>query len=169
MRLKKFYFKKINSTNNKAHIQIRKGAKNGIILAEFQTKGKGQRGNKWISFDGNLFMSIFFMIGNKISLNKITKINCLIVQKCIQKFTDIVPRYTPMGSINCYKIIFSFYEFENGSLVGGLSVSQEYPGFKGSGYVEFPETTGNGIFIGLRIYIFQLAELTLLEYTILVT
>ena len=39
------------------------------------------------------------------------------------------------------------YEFENGSLVGGLSVSQEYPGFKGSGYVEFPETVGNGIFI----------------------
>ena len=39
------------------------------------------------------------------------------------------------------------YEFENGSLVGGLSVSQEYAGFKGSGYVEFPETVGNGIFI----------------------
>jgi hypothetical protein len=39
------------------------------------------------------------------------------------------------------------YEFENGSLVGGLSVSQEYPGFKGSGYVEFPEAVGNGIFI----------------------
>ena len=88
MRLKKFYYKKINSTNNKAHIQIRKGAENGIILAEFQTKGKGQRGNKWISFDGNLFMSIFFVIRNQISLNKITKINCLIVQKCVQKFTD---------------------------------------------------------------------------------
>ena len=39
------------------------------------------------------------------------------------------------------------YEFENGSLVGGLTVSQQYPGFKGSGYVEFPETTGNGTFI----------------------
>ena len=90
MRLKKFYYKKINSTNNKAHIQIRKGAENGIILAEFQTKGKGQRGNKWISFDGNLFMSIFFVIGNQISLNKITKINCLIVQKCVQKPNDIL-------------------------------------------------------------------------------
>ena len=88
MRLKKFYYKKINSTNNKALMQIKKGYEKGIILAEFQTKGKGQSGNKWISFDGNLFMSIFFMIGNQISLNKITKINCLIVQKCIQKFTD---------------------------------------------------------------------------------
>ena len=89
MRLKKFYYKKINSTNNKAHIQIRKGAENGIILAEFQTKGKGQRGNKWISFDGNLFMSIFFVIGNQISLNKITKINCLIVQKCYKNLLII--------------------------------------------------------------------------------
>ena len=39
------------------------------------------------------------------------------------------------------------YEFENVNLVGGLSVSQEYAGFKGSGYVKFPENTGNGIFI----------------------
>ena len=67
---------------------IKKGHEKGIILAEFQTKGKGQRGNKWISFSGNLFMSVFFVIGNQTSLNKITKINCLIVQKCLQKFTD---------------------------------------------------------------------------------
>ena len=39
------------------------------------------------------------------------------------------------------------YEFENGNLVGELSVSQGYAGFKGRGYVKFPEDTGNGIFI----------------------
>ena len=88
MKFKKFYYKKIKSTNDKALKHIRKGYEKGIILAEFQTKGKGQRGNKWISFKGNLFMSIFFEIKNQISLNKITKINCLIVQKCLQKFTD---------------------------------------------------------------------------------
>ena len=88
MRLKKFYYKKIKSTNNKALMHIKKGREKGIILAEFQTIGKGQRGNKWISFKGNLFMSVFFKIGNQISLNKITKINCMIVQKCLQKFTN---------------------------------------------------------------------------------
>ena len=88
MRLKKFYYKKIKSTNNKALMHIKKGREKGIILAEFQTMGKGQRGNKWISFKGNLFMSVFFKIGNQISLNKITKINCMIVQKCLQKFTN---------------------------------------------------------------------------------
>ena len=88
MRLKKFYYKKIKSTNNKALVHIKNGYEKGIILAEFQTKGKGQRGSKWISFSGNLFMSVFFVIGNQISLNKITKKNCLIVQKCLQKLTD---------------------------------------------------------------------------------
>ena len=88
MKLKKFFFKKIKSTNDKALMLISKGDKKGIILAEFQTKGKGQRGNKWISCKGNLFMSVFFGIQNKISLNKITKINNSIVQNCLQNFTD---------------------------------------------------------------------------------
>jgi endoglucanase len=39
------------------------------------------------------------------------------------------------------------YEFENGSLYNGLEVNERYPGFKGNGYVKFPETIGNGIFI----------------------
>ncbi len=88
MRLKKFYYKKIKSTNDKALMHIKKGFEKGVVLAEFQTKGKGQRGNKWISFSGNLFMSVFFVIGDQISLNKITKINCLIVQNAY-KTTDI--------------------------------------------------------------------------------
>lgn len=88
MKIKKFYYKKIKSTNDKAFMHIRKGDEKGIILAEFQTNGKGRRGNKWISFKGNLFMSVFFEIQNQTCLNKITKINCLIVQKCLQKFTD---------------------------------------------------------------------------------
>ena len=39
------------------------------------------------------------------------------------------------------------YEFENGSLYNGLEVNGQYPGFMGNGYVKFPETIGNGIFI----------------------
>ena len=65
--------------------------------------------------------------------------------------------YGPNGTVNNpstrnfdpdpVEALVGHYEFENGSLVGGLTVSQQYPGFKGSGYVEFPETTGNGTFI----------------------
>ena len=62
MNLKKFLFKKVKSTNNTAIRLIRYGNDNGIVSSETQTKGKGQRANKWISNKGNLFISIFFKI-----------------------------------------------------------------------------------------------------------
>ena len=61
MKLKRFLFKKVKSTNNTAIRLINRGNDNGIISAEIQTKGKGQRTNKWISNKGNLFISLFFM------------------------------------------------------------------------------------------------------------
>ena len=63
MKLKKFNFKTVNSTNDLA-IQIIKKTNNksGIIIAEKQKKGRGQYGKKWTSFKGNLFVSIFFKI-----------------------------------------------------------------------------------------------------------
>ena len=83
MKLKKFLFKKVKSTNNTALRLIRHGNDNGIISSETQTKGKGQRKNKWISNKGNLFISIFFQINNKFSLKKITTINLSILKKII--------------------------------------------------------------------------------------
>ena len=88
MKFKKFYYKKIKSTNDKALKHISKGYEKGIVLTDAQTKGKGQRGKYWISLKGNLFMSVFFEIKNKISLKKITKINCYIVRDSLQKLTD---------------------------------------------------------------------------------
>ena len=73
MKLKKFFFKKVKSTNNTAMRLIRSGTKNGVISSEIQTKGKGQRGNNWISKKGNLFLTIFFQVDNNLSLKKITQ------------------------------------------------------------------------------------------------
>ena len=83
MKLKKFNFKKVKSTNNTAIRLIRNGIDNGVVSAEVQTKGKGQRGNKWISKKGNLFISIFFKDNSKLSLKKITSINLSILKKII--------------------------------------------------------------------------------------
>ncbi len=83
MKLKKFNFKKIKSTNNTAIRLIRRGIDNGVISADVQTNGKGQRGNKWISKKGNLFISIFFKVNSKLSLKKITTINLSILKKII--------------------------------------------------------------------------------------
>jgi len=83
MKLKKFNFKKVKSTNNTAIRLIRRGIDSGIVSADVQTKGKGQRGNKWISKKGNLFISIFFKVNSKLSLKKITTINLSILKKII--------------------------------------------------------------------------------------
>ena len=85
MKLKKFNFKTINSTNNLA-IKIIKNSNNksGIVIAEKQKKGKGQHGKKWASYKGNLLVSIFFEIDRfNFSLKKLTKINCLLVKKIL--------------------------------------------------------------------------------------
>jgi BirA family biotin operon repressor/biotin-[acetyl-CoA-carboxylase] ligase len=88
MKLKKFNFKIINNTNDLA-IKIIKSTNNksGFVIAEKQEKGKGQYGKKWISYKGNLFVSIFFPIdGIKLSLKELTKVNCLLVRKLLSFF-----------------------------------------------------------------------------------
>ena len=88
MRFKKFKFKKVNSTNNTA-IRIIKNSnlKFGMVTADTQLSGKGQYGKKWISNKGNLFVSFFHEMKNiNISLSTLTKINCLLVKKTIEKY-----------------------------------------------------------------------------------
>ena len=88
MKFKKFKFKSVKSTNDTA-IRIIKNSKveYGMVISEMQNKGRGQYGKKWVSYKGNLFVSFFYNLKNfKISLNKLTKINCLIVKKCISEY-----------------------------------------------------------------------------------
>lgn len=88
MKLKKFNFKVVNSTNDLA-IRIIKNTNNksGIVIAKKQKNGRGQYGKKWTSYNGNLFVSIFFSIDKiNISLKKLTTINCLLVKKLLSKF-----------------------------------------------------------------------------------
>ena len=87
MKFKKYFFKKVKSTNNTALKLIKNGKLNGAIISEIQSKGRGQRSNKWISKKGNLFMTIFFEISNKLTLKKITQLNLSIIKKIILKIT----------------------------------------------------------------------------------
>jgi len=108
MKLKKFNFKIINSTNDLA-IQIIKNTNNksGIVIAEKQKKGRGQYGKKWISFKGNLFVSIFFQLNKvKLSLKDMTKVNCFLVKKLLSNFYKgkIVIKYPNDLIVNNMKI-----------------------------------------------------------------
>ena len=87
MKLKKYQYKKVKSTNDVAIKKIKSGIRRGIVLAEIQTKGRGQYGKKWISFKGNLLMSVFFEINNSTLIKNITYKNCEIIRKSMQKFT----------------------------------------------------------------------------------
>jgi len=85
MKFKIFKFKKVLSTNNSA-IRIIKSSNTdyGMIVANEQKKGRGQYGKKWISYNGNLFVSFFYKLDHlTVSLKQITKINCLLVRKLL--------------------------------------------------------------------------------------
>ncbi len=87
MKFKKFKFKNVKSTNDTAIKLVKyKNCKSGMVIAETQSKGKGQYGKKWISYKGNLFVSFFHELTSSLSISKITKINCLLVKKLISKY-----------------------------------------------------------------------------------
>tara|TARA_B100001121_G_scaffold278192_1_gene268621 strand:- start:4998 stop:5528 length:531 start_codon:yes stop_codon:yes gene_type:complete len=88
MKFKIFRFKKVESTNNTA-IRIIKNSNiaYGMIIADKQKKGRGQYGKKWISYNGNLFISFFYEFDHlSVSFKQITKINCLSVKKLLSLY-----------------------------------------------------------------------------------
>ncbi len=89
MKIKKFFYKKVNNTNDLAIKIIKRGYNSGIIIAEEQKKGRGQYGRKWLSFKGNLFLSVFFKINKKKSLNQIIQFNRNIIKKVLSSLFKI--------------------------------------------------------------------------------
>ena len=88
MKFKKFKFKKVKNTNNTA-IRIIKDSnyKYGMVVSDTQTMGKGQYGKKWISYKGNLFVSLFYELKYiNLSIENLTKINCLLVKKLLTNY-----------------------------------------------------------------------------------
>ena len=88
MKLEFFQFKKVTSTNDVAIKLIKKKKKEkGFIIANEQTRGRGARGKKWISKEGNLFGSIFFKLKNNYPpFNEFSIINPVIISKVIKDF-----------------------------------------------------------------------------------
>ncbi len=88
MKLKIYSYKGVKSTNDTAIRLIKQNIKQGIVTSDLQTNGKGQRGKKWVSRRGNLFISIFFPISESLNLKKITFSNLKIIKNILKK---IVP------------------------------------------------------------------------------
>ena len=91
MKLKSLKFKSVKSTNDVAHMLIKKkNNKPTIILSYKQTKGRGTMGKKWISKKGNLFLTIFFDISKKkIDFKKFAVLNAYLLKSIlIRKFSN---------------------------------------------------------------------------------
>ena len=88
MIIKSFNYKFVNSTNDIAINLIKqKNIKAGFVLAEKQKKGRGQRGKKWISYKGNLFITIFFSLEKiNLTLKQLTKTNTKLIIKLISQY-----------------------------------------------------------------------------------
>tara|TARA_B100000959_G_scaffold250929_1_gene279784 strand:+ start:1449 stop:2033 length:585 start_codon:yes stop_codon:yes gene_type:complete len=88
MRFEIFRFPSVSSTNDVAISLIKKEKKiSGCVYAETQTKGRGTYGKKWISYKGNLFISIFFHLKeNYPPFNEFSVISPLIVSETIKHF-----------------------------------------------------------------------------------
>ena len=89
MKLNLIKLKEVKSTNDEAIKIIRsKKNKQGIIISNLQTKGKGTMGKKWISQKGNFFASIFFELKkNMPKPNEFSLINPLIIKKTLNDYS----------------------------------------------------------------------------------
>ena len=83
-----FNYKSVNSTNDVAiNLIKKKNIKVGFVFAEKQKKGRGQRGKRWISYKGNLFVSIFFSLDKiNLTLKQLTEINAKLIIKLISYY-----------------------------------------------------------------------------------
>ena len=88
MIIKKFIYKSVNSTNDIAiNLIKKKNYKTGLVVTEKQKKGKGQRGKRWISNKGNLFVSVFFSLEKiNLTLKQLTKFNADLIIKLISHY-----------------------------------------------------------------------------------
>ncbi len=89
MRLKLIKFNSVSSTNDTAMNIIRSKKNNqGIVIANFQKKGRGTMGKKWVSYNGNLFISIFFELKkNMPNFKEFSIINPIIIKKILNNYS----------------------------------------------------------------------------------
>ncbi len=90
MILKLIKFNCVKSTNDEA-IKIIRSKKNyqGIVISNFQTKGRGTMGKKWISYKGNFFASIFFELKKSMpNFKEFSLINPVIIKKILSEYSS---------------------------------------------------------------------------------
>ena len=129
MRLKKYAFNLVTSTNDVSIRKIKSKNNQGVVISNKQTNGRGRHGKRWISINGNLFMSIFFKINKNAQLKKITIKNCLIIKKAISKYLTKTITIKPPNDLLIHKKKFcgilqeTFFNNNNKFLIIGIGIN----------------------------------------------
>ena len=91
MKLRLIKFSNVKSTNDEAIKKIKsKKVHAGIVYSYSQTKGRGTMGKKWISFNGNFFVTIFFELKkNMPNFKEFSVLNPLILKKLLSRYTNL--------------------------------------------------------------------------------
>ena len=91
MKLRLIKFSNVKSTNDEAIKKIKsKKVGAGIVYSYSQTKGRGTMGKKWISFNGNFFITIFFELKkNMPNFKEFSVLNPLILKKLLSRYTNL--------------------------------------------------------------------------------
>ena len=91
MKLRLIKFCNVKSTNNEAIKKIKSNKINaGIVYSYSQTKGRGTMGKKWISFNGNFFITIFFELKESMpNFKEFSILNPFILKKLLSRYTNL--------------------------------------------------------------------------------
>ena len=89
MKLQVVKYNLVDSTNNIAIRRIQNGKiKPTLILANLQKKGRGQYGRKWISYRGNIFITIYFKLKKKITIKSLSKKVYTTIKTSLENFIN---------------------------------------------------------------------------------
>ena len=89
MKLQVVKYNLVDSTNNIAIRRIKNGKiKPTLILANLQKKGRGQYGRKWISYRGNIFITIYFKLKKKITIKSLSKKVYTTIKTSLENFIN---------------------------------------------------------------------------------
>jgi BirA family biotin operon repressor/biotin-[acetyl-CoA-carboxylase] ligase len=89
MKIQIIKYNRVDSTNNAAIRRIKKGKiKPTLIVANSQKKGRGQYGRQWISYKGNIFMTIYFSLKRNIEIKSLSKKVYTLLKKSLEKFVS---------------------------------------------------------------------------------
>ncbi len=89
MKIQVIKYNSVDSTNNVAIRRIKKGKiKPTLIIANSQKKGRGQYGKQWVSYKGNIFMTIYFNLEKNIGIKPLTIKVYTLLKKSLEKFVN---------------------------------------------------------------------------------